>query len=130
MSAERVITVNAATKLVSTDPATIAVHENVKVVLRSVSPASAADLELALIFRTALVAECFEFTLNGTDYEGALNLGDARLIACFAGHGSRDKLAFDLAVYDRGAAQLLVNARLEIQTNPYTPGMALPTPGE
>ena len=53
-------------------------------------------------------------------------MGAAGLVAMFTGLGARATLWFDLSLYDAGQNKLLVNSRISIMNNPYTPGM---TPG-
>lgn len=121
------ITCNISTKN-ATLSGQVAIRETVTVYVTSFGGTVASSLRLGICKKGELFAVCNTFTTGATIFTGELDLNTEELVDIFGNRGGNETMSFELALWDVLNDRLLVNTTISIMNNPYSEGMADPTP--
>ena len=122
------------TEKTATASGVMAFRDTVQVILTAtdIEDFTAAGLVLYVLRKLSgtrtMCAQCVTFTLNGTQFEGDLDLNTTPLETYFTNKRDQHKGTFTFLVQNTTDLAMLFNQRLQILNNPWEDGMPGPSP--
>lgn len=124
-----IATVDPAEKEITFTGDDLSIREEATIQLYDVpAGAATASLILGIELGGTLYAYCDSFTDTGSYLTDDLDLNTTELVNAFENMSGRQKMSFNMFLWDSANSNLIANDRVRIMYNPYSPSMTDPSP--